>query len=390
MIRSIQFRHFKSLDDGELRLGPVTILIGPNASGKSNVIGAFRFLSEAISADVETAVARLGGIEDSVFWQASGGTFSLQVDYFVPDPSAPNSRADMRYHVEVGSYDGRAAVLKEELRLKSNRSEPGRPRIWLQSMRGKGFAVRDPASDKTESFDTSDPGVLALKAVGFLSTYPRVQALREFIEGWQFLSVNLDGIRQPHRDGRADRLSADASNLANVLRTLEQANSDTLEKIASDATWILKQLEGVSTEVDRGKLLLMVKERAFAQEFDALSASDGTLRLLALLTALHTMPPHALLCVEEPEHGLHPSVFGPLFDIIRERCPARGGRQVLVTTHSPDLLDAAKPPEVVVADRDRAGRTQMARPDHEGLARWLEDFRLSELWRMRQIGGVPD
>lgn len=388
MIRNIKFQHFKSLDSGELRLGPITILIGPNASGKSNVIGAFRFLSEALSSDVETAVARLGGVEDAVFWQASAGSFSIQVDYFVPDPTAPKSRADMQYQVEVGYELGRAAVRNEELRLKNKRSEPGRPRIWLKSELGRGWAVRDPSTNATESFDTSDPGVLALKAVGFLSAYPRVQALREFIEGWQFLSVNLDAIREPHRDGRADFLRPDASNLANVLRTIE--GTSTFERIASDATWLLKNLEGVSTEVEKGKLLLMIKERAFAEEFDALSASDGTLRLLALLTALHTMPEHALLCVEEPEHGLHPRVFGPLFDIIRERCPQGGGRQVLVTTHAPDLLDAAQPPEVVIADRDREGHTQLRRPEAKSLSDWLEDFRLSELWRMRQIGGVPD
>jgi predicted ATPase len=101
------------------------------------------------------------------------------------------------------------------------------------------------------------------------------------------------------------------------------------------------------------------------------------------------MPEHALLCVEEPEHGIHPLVFGPLLDLIRERCPKDGARQVILTTHSPDLVDAAEAQEVVTVDRDEEGRTLLVRPDPQKLQRWIQDFRLGELWRMRQLGGVP-
>lgn len=82
-------------------------------------------------------------------------------------------------------------------------------------------------------------------------------------------------------------------------------------------------------------------------------------------------------------------MFGPLLDLVRERCPKEGARQVLLTTHSPDLVDAAEPDEIVTVERDQHGRTQLIRPDPGDLSRWLEDFRLGELWRMRQIGAVP-
>ncbi|MBM4355514.1 MAG: chromosome segregation protein SMC, partial [Deltaproteobacteria bacterium] len=187
------------------------------------------------------------------------------------------------------------------------------------------------------------------------------------------------------RDARADHLEPDASNLVNVLRTLR--GTPTYDAIIEDVRVLLDMVEGIDTSVEKGRVILMLKERPFDDPVEALSASDGTLRLLALLTALHLMPEHGLLCVEEIEHGLHPHIFGPLLDIVRQRCPAEGARQIVVTTHSPDLLDAAQTNEVVVVDRTD-GRTTLSRLRDRDLAKWRKEFRLGELWRMRQLGGV--
>jgi len=385
MIRSLKLTGFKSLDDAGLKLGAVNLLIGPNAAGKSNVVRSFRFLADAVRSDVESATAPLGGIEGAVFWGAQDARAEILLEYFVPDPSAPTSRADMRYRVVLGAVEGRAAVLEEELLVKWKRTERGKARVWLRAGLGKGHAVKDPMTAEEEEFNTGDAGVLALKAVGFLDKFPRVRALRTFIESWQFLSVNLDAVRAPRRDARADHLEPDASNLVNVLRTLR--GTPTYDAIIEDVRVLLDMVEGVDTSVEKGRVILMLKERPFDDPVEALSASDGTLRLLALLTALHLMPEHGLLCVEEIEHGLHPHVFGPLLDIVRQRCPAEGARQIVVTTHSPDLLDAAQTNEVVVVDRTD-GRTTLSRLRDKDLARWRKEFRLGELWRMRQFGGV--
>lgn len=387
MIRRIKLEAFKSLAKQSFEPRSVNLLIGANAAGKSNVIRAFRFLADAVRSDVETAAGALGGLENAVFWGARKQRFAISVEYFVPDPSAPHSRADMSYRIEVGDHGGRPAVLAEELRLKVKRDVRGRSTIWLTAKLGQGEAIRDPESPQREPFDTGDPGVLALKALGFLATYPRIRALRTFIEGWQFLAVNLDAVRAPRRDVRATALEVDASNLVNVLRTIRGA--DAYGAILGDLKQLVEIVEDVDTSVDRGRVLLQLKERPFLDPAEALSVSDGTLRLLAILTAVHLMPEHGLLCIEEPEHGLHPLIFGPLLDLVRERCPSGGSRQVVVTTHSPDLVDAAAPNEVVTVDRDDDGSTTLSRPGSPELATWLEDFRLGELWRMRQIGGVP-
>lgn len=389
MIRYLTVRGYRSLAEVSLRFGTVRLLIGPNAAGKSNLIDALRLLAESVRADMETAVTRRGGLRSVVFLGAKEQTFEVGLEYFVPDPAAPHSRSDMSYLVQVAEREGRPGVALEELRIKRNRNERGAPKLWFRAEWGRGEALRDPASERREVFDTGDPGVLALKALGFLDAYPRIRALRSFIEGWQFLSVDLSRAREPRRDERATLLSPDAGNLANVLRTLHASDDKRYVRILDDVQSLLRHVEEIATQVERGRVTLLMRERGFSDPLEALALSDGTLRLLAIVTALETMPEHGLFCIEEPEHGLHPLLFGPLLDLFRERCPEGGAKQVLVTTHSPDLVDAAEVEEVLPVERDAKGATQLLELDAEKTRKWLEDFRLGELWRMRQIGGVP-
>lgn len=387
MIRRVGVRGYKSLRNVIFEMRPVRILIGPNAAGKSNLIDALRLLSEAVKSDMETAVSRRGGMSTVTFLSSPEKAFSLILEYFVPDPAAPRSRSDMTYFIKVADQDGRPGVMEEELQIKRNRNEPGAPKLWFRAEWGKGQALRDASQDTREPFDTGDPGVLALKALGFLEAYPRIRALRTFIEGWQFLTVDMKGIREPRRDERALRLSDDATNLANVLRTLQ--GSETYRIILENLRSLLDYVKEMTTDLDRGRVLLLLHEKTFRDPIEALALSDGTLRLLAILTALETMSTHGLLCIEEPEHGLHPLLFGPFLDLVRERCPQGSSRQVLLTTHSPDLVDAAEPSEIVPVERDSEGATALVPLDPQQLEKWLKSFRLGELWRMRQIGGVP-
>ena len=387
MLRKIRYQGFRSLRDASLEPGALTILIGPNAAGKSGVIAGLHLIAEAVRTDVETALSRIGGaVGEVAFKGGTGESFELELDYFLPDPAAPHSKTDMRYGIVVGTHADRVAAREERLKVKHRRSEPGAPLTWLSARHGKGRAIKDPETATREPFDTGEPGVLALKALGFLDAFPRIKALRSFIEDWQFLAVHLEAVRVPRRAERARRLDTDGGNLANVLRTL--SGTPTHDAIVEDLGLLLESVEGVDTHVDRGQISLLLKERFFEAPVEAFAASDGTLRLLCLVTALNLMPEHGLLCIEEPEHGLHPHVLGPLLDVIRGRCPASGTRQVLVTTHSTELVDAAEVEEVVTVERGEDGATELTRLPGKELRRWLDDFRLGELWRMRQIGGV--
>jgi predicted ATPase len=403
LIKRIDLTNWTSLRDVGFALGPVQLLIGPNAAGKSNVIDALRFLRDALAFDIPTAcTSGRGGLDAIRSATAAAGPVRITLEYFVPDPSVPQSRSDMRYVLEIGTTSsGTPGAQLEELRIKRRRSERGNKMIFFRSLWGVGTANLDfsladvrratgPRADVEElPVRTGDPGVLALKALGFLDLFPRVAALREFVQNWQFLDVDLPAIRAPHRYERALALDPTASNLVNVLRTLWQETPEKFQRITDHVTTLLAHVSSLDTEVQHGLAVILVEEAALGRRFEALSTSDGTLRLLAVVTALETMPQHSLLCIEEPEHGVHPLVFGPLLDVIREYCPPGGTRQVLLTTHSPDMLDAAEPAEVRIVDRDPTGSTDVRELDAAELARWQNDFRLGELWRLRQLGGVP-
>lgn len=378
MIRRLRVENYKSLKRVDVGLGPLQILIGQNASGKSNLIDALRLLQEAMAGDIETAIAQRGGFEVLLFQgKRWGDKFVVQLNY----AETVRSRDIFEYSVEVAEQDGRAGLDEERLYLYRNREPPSE---IFHARWGRARTL-----DGRELFNTRDAGVLSLKAVGFLEGVPGVRELRTFIEGMQFLQVDLNKIREPQRDYRVKRLLPDGSNLANVLRTLLTNDPTTFAQIVTDLRSLLALVDAVEVQVERGQVMFMLKERGLPRTLDPLSLSDGTLRLLALVTALHTVPAHGLLCVEEPEHGLHPLLFGPLLDLIRERCSSDSARQALITTHSPDLVDAARPEEVLPIHRDVEGATVLNQLDRRKLKKWLKDFRLGELWRMRQIGGVP-
>jgi predicted ATPase len=400
MIKRIHLENWKSLRNVEVALGPVQLFIGPNASGKSNIIDALRFLKEALASDIQTAATSGRGGLDSIRFAAKASVpVTISLEYFVPDPMSPQSKSDMSYLLTLGDRRrGVPGAQLEELRIKRRRGERGRQYLFFRSKWGQGTANIDFSLSRRGrggperakfAVSTGDPGVLALRAIGFLDSFPRIAALRQFVQNWQFLDVDLPAIREPHRYERALSLDPTASNLVNVLRTLWQEDRAKFERVTANLGTLLTHVARLDTAVNHGLAVLLVGETAFDEAFEAVSTSDGTLRLLAVLTALETMPFHSLLCIEEPEHGIHPLVFGPFLDIIREYCPEGGTRQALLTTHSPDMLDAAEPSEVRVVERDGSGATEVRALDGAELAGWRDDFRLGELWRMRQLGGVP-
>ena len=143
----------------------------------------------------------------------------------------------------------------------------------------------------------------------------------------------------------------------------------------------------LKTEVDAlGKAHLKFSESLLSGLLPATSVSDGTLRYLSYLTVLESQPPPSLVALEEPEHSLHPMMIKKLVDVLRD---ASENCQILVTTHSPEFVDYLKPEEIIVVDKVE-GKTKVSYPkDINSLYEWLSDFRLVELWKMRQIGGVP-
>ena len=135
--------------------------------------------------------------------------------------------------------------------------------------------------------------------------------------------------------------------------------------------------------IDSGTVQLFLQEGNISMKANRLS--DGTLRYLSLLAILCHPEPPPLVCIEEPELGLHPDILPTLADLLRE---ASGRCQLVVTTHSDVLVDAlTDTPESVVVCEKHNGGTEMRRLDKADLSDWLEDYCLGELWSKGELGG---
>jgi len=174
--------------------------------------------------------------------------------------------------------------------------------------------------------------------------------------------------------------------LALVLSNL--LNYPNTKKLLLDKVKIFNDyFEDITINIFGGSALLFIHERGLNESIPATRLSDGTLHYLSLLTMLCHPSPPPLICIEEPELGLHPDILPTVSDLLVE---ASKRSQIIVTTHSDVLISALTdyPESVLVCERGVSG-TQLRRLEKNQLEEWLQKYRLGELWRMGEIGGNP-
>jgi predicted ATPase len=229
---------------------------------------------------------------------------------------------------------------------------------------------------------------LAIKGLAQFERFPAVVALGNLIENWHLSDFHISRARPEAEAGYAEHLSREGENLSLVVEYLYKNHP-------SDFDAILKRLQarvpGVTRieakTTDEGRVLLKFQDGAFQDPFLARFVSDGTIKMLAYLVLLYDPAPHPLLCVEEPENQLYPSL---LWDLAEEfRAYAQRGGQVFVTTHSPDFLNAIKLEEVFwLVKKD--GYTQAHRAaDNAQIAAYMKaGDQLGYLWKQDLFPGA--
>ena len=367
----------------ELKLEPLNVLIGPNGSGKSNLIEAIGLL-KAAPRDLHAPIRDGGGVGD---WIWRGGTTGGIAEVEVVLPYGSNRL--LRYTLAFREENQRFRVNAEKLRLgflDSNASDPyvtthgTRARVVFMDLESDNNALRwwveDIRSDQSIFSQVRGPNFPQLTYTA--EQFERIRLFRE----WSF------GRRTPARvpqkaDFPNDFLAEDGTNLGLVLNRLRR---DPKSK-----TRLLKALRGLYDGIDEYDVIIEGGTvQVFLQEgnitIPATRLSDGTLRYLGLLAILCHPTPPPLVCIEEPELGLHPDIIPGLAELLREasqRC------QLIVTTHSDTLVDAlTDTPECVVVCEKENGQTTMKRLDKQELAGWLERYSLGDYWMRGGLGGT--
>ena len=228
--------------------------------------------------------------------------------------------------------------------------------------------------------------LIAVNTLGQLAEHPRVAALREFITDWYVSFLSIDQTRNQPEAGPQERLSKGGENLANVIQYLKEQHPDRLEEIFGVLRARIPRLERVDAEpMPDGRLLLQIKDAPFEQPVLSKYASDGTMKMLAYLTVLYDPEPPRFIGIEEPENFLHPRLLPEL----AEECRAAAERsQLLITSHSPFLLNAMLAEEVRVLYRDEQGFTQAIRAsDIQGIPEFMRaGATLGYLWMEGHFG----
>ncbi len=372
MIKALKLKHWKSFEQATLYIDPLTILIGSNASGKSNTLDALLFLQRAASGvGIFQAIngdANMPGIRGGVEWvcRKPAPAFGLELVL-----GSQQANQDFRYQLEVQLSGARAEVLSESLTLLKygpRSTTPKESRLY-----------------HTQTPDIGTPGIPAYFSTGTTGPGKRIDVNRSHLILAQAEALNLrrevqDGVRQvlsqlqqifvfdpipSHMRQYAplsDRMQSDGSNIAGVLAALEPVSKIEVETELTRYLQALPERDIQRVWTERiGKFetdaMLYCEEgwtASTSHTIDARGMSDGTLRYLAIVTAMLTRQPGSLLVVEEVDNGLHPSRAHVLLDML-QTLGLRRNIDVVVTTHNPALLDAAGArmvPFITVAHRD--------------------------------------
>ncbi len=372
-------------------LTDLNVLIGPNGSGKSNVVEAFELL-RATPTDFAKAV-RDGGGATEWLWKGESGQAPATLDVELA-ANTPTGRP-LRYRLEFASVQNRVEVLDEAIEEAEPvqgkddvffyyRFQRGHPAINVRNSNGTGKGR--PRQLKREAL-LPDQSVLAQRKDPDL--YPEVTwvgqrfgAIQTFRE-WTF--GRYAPLRQPQpADLPENWLLPDARNLALVLNQIEHKDGRRFNELIKR---FFPRFDRMSTRVTGGTVQFYLHEPGFHSPIPPTRLSDGTIRFVALLAVLLSPSPPPLVCIEEPELGLHPDAVTLIADLLVE---ASERMQLIVTTHSDALVSGLtnQPGAVIACERPGAG-TVLRRLDPGKLGSWLDDYRLGDLWRMGELGANP-
>ncbi len=392
-IEAIRLKNFRAFKDVTLRDIPrFCVLVGANGAGKSTLFSVFAFLRDAMTTNLTAALGRLGGSRGLQEVRSRGSRGPIEIEIKLRTTLAERSQL-ITYELHIGELNGRPVVAREI--LKYRRGSSGQPWHFLDFSNGVGEAVTnemDSVTDekelKREKQILKSPDILAIKGLAQFERFPAVVALGNLIENWHLSDFHISRARPEAEAGYAEHLSREGENLSWVVEYLYKQHphvfQDILRRLQSRVPGITK-VEAKTTE--EGRVLLKFQDGAFEDPFLARYVSDGTIKMLAYLVLLFDPGPHPLLCVEEPENQLYPSL---LWDLAEEfRAYAQRGGQVFVSTHSPDFLNAVGLEEVFwLVKKDGYTHVRRARDDAQLKAYMAEGDQMGYLWKQGLFEGA--
>ena len=371
-VTRLAVRNYKSIAACDVALAPLTILVGPNGAGKSNFLDALRFTAQALRFSLDHALRERGGINE-VRRRSRGhpNHFGVRLHFRLPEATG-------WYAVDVGARPkGRHAVRQEKCVVDS--ADPQRRDFFhVENERVVAASFSHPPG-------AGGDRLYLMLAAG----YPAFRPVYEALSGMGFYNFEPGQIRELQPPDPGELLEADGGNIASVVANLKSEAPESAARVSAYLSKVVPGTVGMEPRAVGPKLTLEFRQQVRGDRhpwrFLADNVSDGTLRVLGVLVALYQGA--KLVGIEEPEGALHPAAAGVLTDVLRE---ASERVQVIVTSHSADLLDRETiPADSIVAVISKDGETRLGPLDETG-RQMLRDhlFTAGELLRVDQL--TPD
>jgi len=381
MLKRLRIKNYKSLKDLDFELGKRNVLVGPNMSGKSNLIDCLKFLSHICIIGVNRAFLDRGGFPEVIWKGKDKGPifFSLTIEVDSEDPKI------YEYEISIaGSLMGPISVEREYLTVKVG--ERLSTLIDLKNGHGKVTHM-----DGRIAFEIGDPTRSALE---FSVPGWEGMEIKNYIGSWRYYKLSPVAMKQVNAATSQQFLTENGQNFSSWLMTLQTKHPEnfrSIMQVAKDSLLGMEEIFAPPTQF--ATTYLISREKYLEQPINIWNMSDGEILFLAWLSLIFAPPDYGapLFCAEEVENHLHPGLLEILVEVLNQRQKELGPQaaQIIVTTHSPYLVDKMNLEDLIVFEK-KEGATQCIKPATKSHLRELlerEDIGLGGLWYSGALGG---
>lgn len=396
VIRSLTMRNLLSFGEQPttIDLVPLNVLIGANGSGKSNLIEVLGLLQNA-PRELATAISNGGPIEEWL-WKGAAKTPTASVEAVVSYPSAlppPPHRKDLapalRYRLAFTKAGFRFEITDELVENERPLSGKQQPYFYYKFVNGRPM-LNYKGEERGLRQEDINPQLSILAQRKDPEHYPEITYLGDLFtrfrlyRDWEFGTIA--DVREPCDAGLPrEYLEEGLSNLGVVLDRL-LAMPPVRERMLDSLRTFYENTKDLRTSNEGGKIQTRLTEKHLHAAIPLIRMSDGTIRWLALLAILLNPDPPPLVCIEEPELGLHPDMIHEVGKLLLD---ASTRMQLIITTHSDRLVEEfTETPEVVVVCDKEEGASTFRRLNAQELSSWLKEYSLGQLWTKGQLGGT--
>ena len=395
MLTRLRLKNWRSVKEETIEFMPITVFIGTNSSGKTNIVDTFYFLRESSEDGVQQAISNRGGAEKvhSLDLQLDD---PIEIEFSFKNPLF-ESGAELTYMLGARYSNPNFLIPDVAEQLKEHNH------IWLKAEYDGDdrVQVRSAREQDLHRIDTPPFGweQTVLASYGDVPSYPALYYTHQFItRRWQFLDENfMPPLSVPSQTyGDLTMVDPCGDNVPIMLDFFRKVNPQIYDQLQEDLQWLLSHIDKLETHSDDRETRFVLHEKTHPEQ-EAPTISAGSARLVAILAAYYGLDfiqrPQfpGLVIIEEPDTALNPGLLQKFVGQLRNYTEREGHpRQFILTTHNPAFLNYFDPEEVRVVERDEQGYSHVRKIPEHIKDIWLDEYALGEVWTTNSFGGLPE